>query len=30
MVVWFSNDKYGDYPQMAVTSREVEVFFSFC
>lgn len=27
MVVWFSIDKYGDYPQMTVTSREVEGFF---
>lgn len=29
MVVWFFIDKYGDYPQMTVTSREVEDFFSF-
>lgn len=27
MVVWFSIDKYGNYPQMTVTSREIEVFF---
>lgn len=26
MVVWFSIDNYGNYPQATVTSGEVEIF----